>query len=321
MKKKDLAITIVVVVVVAAAAFVLSRKSRGLPLTPSSPFSSASTSSEKKEPEGSDTVVMRVNGEPITEREFNVVSQGAPAGSRRQIADELVKLKALQQEGERMKVGDDATVTTQIEMTRAQIIAGRTLEKLVEKRSEDMIQKAYNEQKGKAMSLRHIAIAYTGGQIPPRDPNAKLTADQAVAKARAIVKQLQGGIDFGATAAASSDDLQSAQKGGLLGPVQPDQLPPDIASVVSKMKPGQISEPVKTQFAVHIFKTEEPTLEDMKPMLSQQVKQQAAKEEIERLQKAAKVDLDPKFFPPEAPAITPMQIPGQQPPPQQKRPQ
>lgn len=312
-KKKEIAITIIVVLVVAAVAYGLSRKSRGLSVVPSSLSDAAST--DKKAP-GGDTVVMHINGEPITEKEFMSLAQAAPPESRSMyttpagrhaLADELVKLKALEQEGERMKITDDPAVQTQLKMMRGQVIAGKTLEKLVEKRAEPMIQKAYAEQKGKSMALRHIAIAYAGGQIPPRDPNAKLTAEQAMAKADAIRKQLAAGIDFGATAAASSDDMQSAQNGGMLGPVQPEMLPPDIAAVVRKMKPGEISEPVKTQFAIHIFKTEEPTLEDLRPMLSQQVKQQAAKEELDRLQKAAKVELDPKFFPPAPP------MPGGQP--------
>ncbi|HKR63156.1 MAG TPA: peptidylprolyl isomerase [Thermoanaerobaculia bacterium] len=318
MKKRDIGITIVVILVVAAVAYGLSRRSRGLPLTPSSPATAASTESKKSEGK----VIMRVNGEPITEAEFNTLAQAAPAESRgfyatpagrRAMADELVKLKALEQEGMRMHLTDDPAVQTQIAMMRGQVIAGKALEKLVDQKTEAMIQKEYAAQKGKAMSLRHIAIAYDGGQIPPRDPHAKLSAQQAMAKAQAIVKQLRGGVDFGATAAASSDDMQSAQKGGMLGPVQPDGLPPDIAAVVSKMKPGEISAPLKTQFAVHIFKTEEPSLEDLRPMLAQQVKQQAAKEEVDRLQKAAKVDLDPKFFPEGVPesALPPTQKPLQ----------
>ena len=326
MKKKEIAITIIVVLVVAVVAYGLSRKSRGLPLTPTSLKDVASTD---KKTSGDDKVVMHINGEPITEKEFMTLAQAAPAESRNlyatpagrhALADELVKLKALEQEGERMKIADDPAVQTQLRMMRGQIIAGKTLEKLVDKRAEPMIQKAYAEQKGKSMALRHIAIAYAGGQIQPRDPNAKLTADQAMEKAKSIVKQLGAGIDFGATAAASSDDMQSAQNGGMLGPVQPEMLPPDIAAVVSKMKPGQVSDPVKTQFAVHIFKTEEPTLEDLRPMLSQQVKQQAAKEEMDRLQKAAKVELDPKFFPPAPAELPPMSGTAGQPQQQQQQP-
>lgn len=305
MKKKDLAIAIAAILLIAAVAYGLSRRSQGLPLTPSSPFQSTDASGRKVN--AGDKVVMRVNGQPVTESEFNALAMAAPeesrafyatAAGRRAMADELTKLKALQQEGERMKIDSDPAVQAQIAAMRDQIIAGRALEKLIEKRAEPMIQKAYAEQKGKGMSLRHIAIAYEGGQIPPRDPNAKMSAAQAMAKAQDLARKIRDGQDFGATAAAVSDDMQSAQKGGLLGPVQPEMLPPDIAGAVSKLKVGQVSDPVKTQYAVHIFRTEEPTLEDLRPMLTQQVKQQAAQQEVERLQKAAKVDLDPKFFPP-----------------------
>jgi peptidyl-prolyl cis-trans isomerase C len=321
-KKKDLAIALTAILLIAAVAYGLSRRSLGLPLTPSSPFKAVELAGKKTKAD--DNVVMRVNGQPITESEFNTLALAAPADARafyatpagrRAMADELTKLKALQQEGERMKLGDDPAVQAQLAAMRDQIIAGKALEKLVEKRAEPMILKAYAEQKGKGMVLRHIAIAYDGGQIPPRDPEAKLSAAQAMAKGQELVKKIRGGQDFGASAAAASDDLQSAQKGGMLGPMDreqlPQMLPADVAAVVAKLKVGEISDPLKTQYAVHIFKTEEPSLEDMRPMLTQQVKQQAAQEEIERLQKAAKVDLDPKFFPP-APFASPSATPPSQ---------
>lgn len=315
MKKKDLAIALAAILLIAAVAYGLSRRSLGLPMTPSSPFKSADGGAKKTDAD--DKIVMHVNGEPITESEFNTLAEAAPAearafyataAGRRAMAEELTKLKVLEQEGQRMKIADDPAVQAQIAAMRDQVIAGKALEKLVEKRAEPMIQKAYAEQKSKGMSLRHIAIAYDGSQIPSRDPNAKLPAAQAMTKAKELVKQIRAGQDFGATAAAVSDDMQSAQKGGMLGPVDreqlPQMLPPDVAAVVAKLKVGEVSEPLKTQYAIHIFKTEEPSLEDLRPMLAQQVKQQAAQEEIERLQKAAKVELDPKFFPP-APFSTP----------------
>jgi parvulin-like peptidyl-prolyl isomerase len=314
-KKKDLALAVAAVLVIAALAYGLSRRSQGLPLTPSSPFKAETAAAKKSNP--NDKVIMRVNGVPVTESEFTALAQGAPAESRafyaspagrKAMAEELARMKALQQEGERMKLADDPEVVAQLDAARGQIIAGRALQILVEKRAEPMIQKAYTEQKGSSILLSHIAIAYAGGQIPARDPNAKLSEAQAMAKARDIVKQLRGGTDFGATAAAVSDDLQSGQKGGLLGPVQREQLaqmlPPEAASAVGQLKPGQISDPVKTQFAIHIFRVAEPSLDDLRPMLSQQVKQQAAQEEMERIGKSAKIEYDPKFFPP-APAASP----------------
>ena len=84
-----------------------------------------------------------------------------------------------------------------------------------------------------------------------------------------------------------------AQKGMFVGPFE---------DALFSMQPGEIRGPVKTQFGIHIFKVEQPSLEDLRPMLSQRIRQQVAEEEMKRLQGGAKIDLDPKFFPP-APAV------------------
>ncbi len=302
--KKDIVIAAVAVVIVVAVAFGLAA------LRPN--VSPSASSAEKDDAAtkalGSDNVVMRVNGDPITEREFNLFLQNAPAegrqfygspAGRRALADELVKLKVLEQEGDRLGIDDDPETKIQIEMARAQITAARALEKIANQKTDDRIRAEYEKEKGSAVSLRHILFAYQGGAAPARGGQQAPSADEAMRKAGAVAAKLRGGADFAETARAESDDEQSGANGGMIGPAKPDQLPPDIAAVVSKLKPGQMSDPVKTQFGVHIFKVEQPSLEDLRPMLTQRVRQQVAEEEVKRLQGAAKVDLDPKFFPPQ----------------------
>jgi peptidyl-prolyl cis-trans isomerase C len=302
--KKDIVIAAVAVVIVVAVAFGLAA------LRPN--LSSTSASAEKDDAAtkalGSDNVVMRVNGDPITEREFNLFLQNAPAegrqfygspAGRRALADELVKLKVLEQEGGRMGIADDPETKIQIAMARAQITAARALEKIASQKTDDRIRAEYEKEKGSSVSLRHILFAYQGGAAPARGGQPPPPVEVAMQKANAVAAKLRGGADFAQIARAESDDEQSGANGGMIGPAKPDQLPPDIAAVVSKLKPGQMSDPVKTQFGVHIFKVEQPSLEDLRPMLTQRVRQQVAEEEVKRLQGAAKVDLDPKFFPPQ----------------------
>jgi peptidyl-prolyl cis-trans isomerase C len=297
--KKDIVIAAVVAVAFGLAA-----------LRPN--VSSTSSSAEKDEAAtkalGSDNVVMRVNGDPVTEREFNMFLQNAPAegrqyygspAGRRALADELVKLKVLEQEGSRMGIADDPETKIQIAMARAQITAARALEKIASQKTDDRIRAEYEKEKSTAVSLRHILFAYQGGAAPARGGQQAPPVEVAMQKASAVAAKLRGGADFAQTARAESDDEQSGANGGMIGPAKPDQLPPDIAAVVSKLQPGQMSDPVKTQFGVHIFKVEQPSLEDLRPMLTQRVRQQVAEEEVKRLQGAAKVDLDPKFFPPQ----------------------
>lgn len=304
--KKDIVIAAVAVVIVIAVAFGLAA------LRPNHDSSTAAS----KDPAaakalGSDNVVMRVNGDPITEREFNLFLQNAPAegrqfygspAGRRALADELVKLKVLEQEAKRLGITDDPEVKAQVEMARAQITAARALEKLANQKTDERIGAEYEKEKASAVSLRHILIAYQGGAVPARRGLQAATEQAAMQKANEIAAKLRAGADFAEAARANSDDEQSGANGGMIGPAKPDQLPPDIAAVVSKLKPGQMSDPVKTQFGIHIFKVEQPSLEDLRPMLSQRIRQQVAEEEVKRLQGGAKIDLDPKFFPP-APAV------------------
>lgn len=304
--KKDIVIAAVAVVIVVAVAFGLAALRPNLSST-SSPTGKDEAAAKAL---GSDNVVMRVNGTPITEREFNLFLQNAPAegrqfygspAGRRALADELVKLKVLEQEGTRLGVADDPETKIQIDMARAQITAARALEKLASQKTDDRIRAEYEKEKGSSVSLRHILFAYQGGAAPARGGQQPPPLEVAMQRASAVAAKLRGGADFAQTARAESDDEQSGANGGMIGPAKPDQLPPDIAAVVSKLKAGEMSDPVKTQFGVHIFKVEQPSLEDLRPMLTQRVRQQVAAEEVKRLQGAAKVDLDPKFFPP-APA-------------------
>lgn len=308
--KKDIVIAVVAVVIVTAVAFGLAAVRPNLPATPSSPFRPSDKASSERKLEKDEKVVMRVNGEPVTDREFALYVQAAPAdqrpfyttpAGRQAIADEIVKLKVLEQEAKRLGVTDDAEVRQQIEMARSQIIAARALQKLADAKVDERIRAEYEKEKNSAFTLRHILVAYEGGQVPARGGQKPPSEAAAMQKARGIAAQLRGGGDFALIAAAQSDDEGSAQNGGTLGPMRPEtlsqMLPPDIAAAVGKLKPGQTSDPLKTQFGIHIFRIEQPSLQDLEPALRQRVRQQTAEAEMKRLQDGAKVERDPQFFP------------------------
>lgn len=303
--KKDVLVALIAVLLVAAAAYTLDAVRPDRPPTPSEPYRPEAKGTPSAPKKKSGKVIMHVNGEPVTDEEFRTFIEGvgqqaqALAGSpqgRRRLAEEFVKLKALEQEGRRLGIADSAEVQSQMETIRAQVIANRALEKLVMDSLEPRIREAYEKEKAGTVGLHHIVVAYQGSAIPPRRGEAPPEA-QAMAKATQIAARIRGGADFGQVASAESDDQQSAQRGGALGAIPPDQLPPEIAAVLRTLKPGQISDPVKTQFGIHIFKTEVPTMEQMRPILTQRVQQQGAQDIVERLQKSAKVELDPGYFP------------------------
>src|SRR5213078_3574381 len=109
--------------------------------------------------------------------------------------------------------------------------------------TEEEMRKVYDEAMKQASSeeevrARHILVE---------------TEDEA----KAVVEQLKGGADFATVAKEKSKDPGSAQNGGDLDFMGKSELVPEFAEVAFKMYPGQVSNPVKTQFGWHIIKLED----------------------------------------------------------------
>jgi len=302
--KKDIVIAAIAIVVVAAVAYGIAAVRPDVPLTPSQPFAAPLASKTKAAKTG--PVVMRVNGEAVTQAEFFAFAEGAPEQNRdflvttpegrKLLADEVVKLKTLEQEAERLGIANEADVQVQLAMTRAQIVAGRALQKLVKDSVEARVRAEYEKEKNNTITLRHVVVAYAGGQIPARGGGQPLPPSAAMQKAAALVARLRGGAEFADVARRESDDAESGRNGGSLGATRREMLPPEIAAVVNKLQPGQVSDPVQTPFGVHIFRVDQPTLDDLRPALTRRAQEAAAEETLTRLTKSAKVEKDPKFF-------------------------
>jgi parvulin-like peptidyl-prolyl isomerase len=305
-------IAVVVVVAIAAITFGIAQMRPDLIPSKSTPISTATGTTAT--PAGSEMVVMRINGEAITEAQFNEFVQLAPEESRafyaspqgrRALSDELVKLKTLEQEARRLDVQKDPAVATQLKMSEAQILAAAALRKLVTEPTDAELRAEYTKQRAQyeTIELAHILVAYEGGMVPPRKAPA-LKPEQAMARAQEIATQLRGGAPFAQVARQLSDDTQTSNQGGNLGQAPVGALPPEVVPVLANLKEGDISQPVRTTLGVHVFrvgKREAKPFEDVRPQLAQKMQQEKAQTTVTKLEKDAKIDYDPKFFPP-APA-------------------
>src|SRR5207247_1858722 len=77
-------------------------------------------------------------------------------------------------------------------------------------------------------------------------------------KAENILKKIRGRADFAQMAKQYSDDTQSKPTGGLIPGVTPSsKLVPEFKNAALRLqKPGDLTEPVKTQFGYHIIRLE-----------------------------------------------------------------
>lgn len=88
-----------------------------------------------------------------------------------------------------------------------------------------------------------------------------LAVDSALLKIRAIQDSLKRGHDFAALAQQYSEDPGSAKRGGSLGHFARRRFIQDFEEVAFKLKPGDVSDIVKTVFGYHIIKCD-----DVKPL-------------------------------------------------------
>jgi peptidyl-prolyl cis-trans isomerase D len=124
------------------------------------------------------------------------------------------------------------------------------------------------------VKVRHILISSPTGADAKTDAAAK-------AKAQDILNKIRAGGDFVALAKANSSDPGSKDSGGELGYVKANgQMVPEFQNAAMKLKAGETSALVKTNFGYHIIQAEardeahdKPLSEvagDIRPILEQQ---------------------------------------------------
>lgn len=96
--------------------------------------------------------------------------------------------------------------------------------------------------------VTHILV-----RVDPEDDH--LQEPEMRAKAESILAKLKAGADFAATAKEFSDDKGSANRGGELpGWVEKGKTVPPFEKAAFALKPGAMSELVRTRFGFHIIK-------------------------------------------------------------------
>jgi peptidyl-prolyl cis-trans isomerase SurA len=140
------------------------------------------------------------------------------------------------------------------EEIRNEIIAVRLREREVDSKlviSENDIDnylsnQAHQEGKGEELQLSHILVVVPEQATADKIQSYRDRAEQALAKLRA-------GAPF-AQVAAGYSDAQDALKGGELGWRPADRLPPLFAEALQKMKPGDVSDVLRSPSGFHIIK-------------------------------------------------------------------
>jgi peptidyl-prolyl cis-trans isomerase C len=115
-------------------------------------------------------------------------------------------------------------------------------------------------------------------------------------EAKKAHERVKAGEDFAKVAGDLSKDPGSKAEGGDLGFFTKDRMVEPFAETAFKLEPGQISEPVKSQFGWHVIKVEEkrtkpvPTFEETKEQIDAYLGRKAQQDLILALRQKGKVE-------------------------------
>jgi peptidyl-prolyl cis-trans isomerase C len=250
-------------------------------------------------------VLAKVDGVAITDDDvadaMMDIGPGLPQkldGPARQkyVLDYLIDMKLVAKKAEADKMDSGAVFTRRLAYYHDKLAMEAVLTDVAAKAATDEAEhKAYDEA--------------AKAQPPQPEIHARHILLPTEEEAKAALERIKKGEDFAKVATELSKD--PGGEGGDLGWFTRDKMVPEFADAAFKMEPGQVSDPVKSQFGWHIIKVEEkrmktfPPFEQIKDQAARYVAQKAQSDLITKLREEVKVermDAEPKPADPAAPA-------------------
>ncbi|MCX5851766.1 MAG: peptidylprolyl isomerase [Deltaproteobacteria bacterium] len=223
-------------------------------------------------------------------------------GGKKAFVEKMVYLYIYAQEARAEKIDQDKTVKMKLDDMANSVLAKEYLKKkgiVSPEVTKEEVEKFYREHekdfmKGTSVKLSEILVKTDAGAT---DDQAKAARE----KAQKITDEVKKGTDFAKLAMKYSDDEKTASKGGRLGYLTKEQMPPEVAKTAFSMKSGDTSDPIKTAQGFYVIKVEDKkegtreSFDEAKkriiPMLGRQKEKELVDKETKRLEKKYNVKI------------------------------
>jgi len=247
-------------------------------------------SSSEAPASASDPVIARVNGVDIKQSDLALAEEdvgadmqaASPQAKREHLISYLAHIIMVTQAADKKNLADNPDFKRRLAFLRSKLLMGYELQEEAKTAlTDEALKQTYDE-----------AVKSMSGQEEVRARHILVEGED---EAKAIIEQLKGGADFAKLAKEKSKDPGAAE-GGDLGYFTKDQMVPEFADVAFKMYPGQLSNPVKTQFGWHVIKVEDkrikqpPEFEKVKDQIEAYLARKAQSDFIAKLRQSAKVE-------------------------------
>lgn len=223
-----------------------------------------------------DYTLLKIDGEPVkyseVEKQWSTLFGGI-AAPKLSAADEKIQQDIAREIVSKHLVYNDAV--------RQGFLRNPDVLKKMEELKRQLIIQAYVEDKTRGVvtdaALKTAYDERTAKLGNQEEVRARHILVASEAEAKEIAKKLKDGADFEALAKEKSDDKLSGKQGGDLGYFTKDKMIPAFADAAFKLKKGEISTPIKSDFGWHIIKLEDkrkvqlPPMEQMKDALKEDI--------------------------------------------------
>ncbi len=247
-----------------------------------------------------DHVVAKVNGTDITEADVSMALtdlgdsiQQIPEAQRHEYAvSYIIDLRLGAKAARDGKLADDAEFKRRL--------GYQTDRMLFEEYSAAQAKKAVTDE-----TMRALYAETVKNLKPETEIRASHILVETEDQAKDIVKRIKAGEDFAKLATELSKDPGSGQQGGDLGFFTKERMVPEFSTAAFALAPGQVSDPVKSQFGYHVIKLVDkrekpvPTYDEVKDQIEQFMFRKNQQETIKALRETGKIE---RIDPPAAPA-------------------
>lgn len=209
---------------------------------------------------------------------------------KKQFVERWVDTNLLALEAQKTKLDQDPSVKNKLEEAKTFILAQEYVMKEIEKKinvTDADVKAYYDKNKAEFTEPESVKASHILIKVP-QDADEKAWKD-AETKIKDIKKKLDGGADFANLAQEMSDDPGSKTKGGDLGFFSKGRMVPEFEAAAFALKPGEVSQPVKTPFGYHLIKVfekkdaHEKSFDEVKDHVQQNLLNQKRREALDSL--------------------------------------